>query len=125
MSPRGLVRNVPKLATVEVAIGTDSDEWARVGAGGSVEPGESRSWRWIAAATLLEGELPASEASVAAFQRGGAQALRHRRVGRAPIAGRRGDAAAGVGVDSAEIQRRVWTRFGPTLVAEHWRVKTG
>src|SRR2546423_6364618 len=101
----------PKLATVEVALGTDSDERTRVGTGGSVGPRESRELRVGGCGHRDGPELPSGETTVAVLQtrRCESPAAPTRRAD-VESPHRREDAAAGGGPDPAEIQ---WARGDP------------
>src|SRR5450830_165806 len=97
----------PKLVTVEVAIGTDSDERTGVGARGGVGASQGRKPGPGGCGHADGRELPPGEAALAVIQtrRGespppppGGAGLQSRDVDQ--------DAAAGVGAHPAEIQRR-------------------
>src|SRR6185369_15173837 len=81
----------PKLATVEVAIGTDSDERTRVEPRGGVGAVKAGSLPLVVAATVLGVSYRQAKRLWRRFKRGGAAALRHRQAGRAS---NRGMAAA-------------------------------
>ena len=110
----------PKLAIVEVAVGTDRDEFTGVDAGGGVGPGEGEQPVVGDATTLLGVSYRQAKRLWRRFARGGASALGHGQVGRAS---NRGTAVETRERVLALIRERysgdVATRFGPTLMAEH------
>src|SRR5882672_7245092 len=97
----------PKLTTVEVVVGTDSDERTGVGTGGGPGTGEGRELAAGGRGDVARRELPPGEAAVAIVSPGRRESA-PAPAGRPEVQSRDAgeDAAAGAGPDSAEIERR-------------------
>ena len=117
----------PKLATVEVAIGTDGDERTGVDAGGGIGPGQGGELSGGRRGPADGGELPPGEAALARGLKVGAeQRCGTRQAGRASNRGLPAKTRQRVlTLIRQKYSGDVATRFGPTLVAEHLASEDG